>query len=46
MNEDDREALDGEAVEQPDREAPDVYGEEAGRDIAGGATHIHLTSLE
>jgi hypothetical protein len=34
MDEDDRDVADAEAVEQPDREVPDVHGEEAGRDVA------------
>jgi hypothetical protein len=33
-------------VEQPDREAPDVHGEEADRDVARGAAHVHPARLE
>ena len=41
-----RQVADGDAVEQPDREAPDIHGEEADRDVAGGAAHVHPSRLE
>jgi hypothetical protein len=42
----DRDVTDAEAVEQPDREAPHVHGEEAHRDVPRGAAHVHPVRLE
>src|ERR671922_604977 len=46
VDQDERQAADAEAVEQPDRVAAGVGGEEAGRDFAGASAPHDLTRLQ
>jgi hypothetical protein len=46
VDEDQRQAADREAVEQPERVAGDVEGQEGQRDVARGAPPAHLARLQ
>ncbi len=46
VDQDDRRVADAKSVEQPDRSPPDVDGEEAHRDVAGGAAGVHPSRLQ
>jgi hypothetical protein len=46
IDQDQRQAADREAVQQPERVAGDVEGQEGQRDVARGAPPAHLARLE